>query len=229
MRDWSDAVAGLVDAWRDRSPARLLATMLFVAAPCPAYAHPHVFIDVMMQVEIDAAGAVSGLRYDWAFDDFYSAFMTQGLERANGTPTPAALAALAETFLEKLDDADYFTIATAEDHQLQTSGAQNVNMRLEAGRLRLTFALPLRSLKSPPRKISIKIFDPEYLVALDLKDDVGLVNAPAHCRLSVARPAALSASDSAKLDDSKRTQKLEPDFGRKRANTIFIDCADAKD
>lgn len=229
MQKLRNAIERISDTLRTYALARPLAAILAIAGAPSANAHPHVFVDVVMQVDIDASGVVSGLRYDWTFDDFYSAFMAQGLERLNGAPTSAALAKLAETFVEKLDEVGYFTQVNAQDHQLQITGAKDVKMLFNAGRLRLKFALPLRSPTTPPRKISVKIFDPQYLVALDVKEGVDLIDGPTPCRTSIARPSALSQSDSVLLDDSKRTQTLAPDFGAKLAITIMIDCAAAQD
>ena len=70
--------------------------MTLVAVQPPAHAHPHVFVDVDMELEVAEDGDLRAIRYDWMFDDMYSAFAMQGLPRTNGAPTETALAKVAD-------------------------------------------------------------------------------------------------------------------------------------
>ena len=47
----------------------------------PALAHPHVFVTSRTEILYDASGAVKALRHRWSFDEAYSAYMVQGLDK----------------------------------------------------------------------------------------------------------------------------------------------------
>ena len=194
------------------------------AAAQPARAHPHVFVDVDVQIEIADDGTPKRLHYVWTFDEMYSTFAVLGLPRAQGKPSAEALEKLAGEIVEKLDNFDYFTNVAAADHELQAIGAENARASLEEGRLRLSFAVVLRSIKGAAQKVAVRVFDPSYVVALTLKDAVSM-SGPAHCRHAMTRPGALSPSEARQLDDSVRTNALDANFGAKLASTIEVDCA----
>lgn len=55
----------------------------------PANGHPHVFIETAFSLVFDSDGALSAVRIDWTYDDFYSLLMIEdhGLD-ADGDGTP---------------------------------------------------------------------------------------------------------------------------------------------
>ncbi len=204
----------------------LLAALLSFSIVLPAAlrAHPHVFVDVDMRIETSPDGGLKQIHYIWTFDDFYSAFMVQGLRREQGRLSGEALAKLAEDMIERLDDVNFFTHALTPDHELQPVGAENVLARFEAGHLRLSFTLPMRSFTGAARQVDLRIFDPQYVVAMSLVKNVQIAG-PAHCRLDVRKPGPLDAKDMRQLDDSIRTSQLPDGFGAKLANVVRMDCS----
>jgi ABC-type uncharacterized transport system substrate-binding protein len=198
---------------------------LLALAREPAQAHPHIFVDVDLQIEVASDGVAKRLRYEWAFDEMYSAFAIQGLPRSNGKPSAEALRKLAEEMIDKLDDVDYFTRATAEDHELQAIAEHGAQATFEDGRIRLSFSLLLRSIKGEARRVDVRVFDPTYVVAVTLKDGVKL-HGPAHCRYAIRRPGPLDPNDARQLDDSIRTNQLADNFGAKLATTVALACGE---
>ena len=198
-----------------------------LAVQPPAHAHPHVFVDVDMELEVAEDGDLRAIRYDWMFDDMYSAFAMQGLPRTNGAPTETALAKVADAIIEKLDDVDYFTKAAAEGHDLQATGAQQARATFDDGRLRLAFTVTLRAIGGAADRVNVQVFDPQYVVAVSVKDGVR-VRGPARCTHQLLRAGPLDANDARQLDDSLRTNQLAANFGSKLATTIALDCRTAK-
>lgn len=195
-----------------------------VVPPAPVLAHPHVYVDVEMRIETTDEGGLARIHYEWFFDDLYSAFAIQGLKREKGVLAREALAKLAEDMIERLDEVNFFTHALAPDHELQPVGAENILARFEAGRLRLFFTLPMRSFTGAARQVDLRIFDPQYVVAMSLVENVRITG-PAHCRLDVRKPGPLDAKDMRQLDDSIRTSQLPDGFGAKLANVVRMDCS----
>ena len=209
-----------------RRKALCAAMILIVAcgAGAPVFAHPHVFVDVDLSMEVTEDGAVRRLRQEWTFDDMYSAFAVQGLPGPRGNPAPEGLARLAEEMMDKLDAVDYFTTASAPDQDLQAIGAEDARVVLQDGRLRLSFSVLLRAIKGTPKAVNVRVFDPQYVVAITLKEPVRLIG-PVHCRFSILKPGALGEDEARQLDDSRRTNQLSIDFGGKLAATVALNCA----
>ncbi|MFN3890621.1 MAG: DUF1007 family protein [Beijerinckiaceae bacterium] len=189
----------------------------------PAGAHPHVFVDARIELDVGEDGVLRAIRHDWTFDDMYSAFAVQGIPRVNGAPAQAALARLAGEIVERLEEVDFFTKAAASDQELQPMGAQDHRAILEDGRLKLSFTVRMRALVGAPQQVSVRVFDPQYVVAISVGGGVGL-RGPARCRHTMVAPGALDPSDARQLDDSVRTNQLAPDFGAKLATLIALDC-----
>lgn len=202
----------------------LIALLALQAAAC---AHPHVFVDVDLELDVAEDGGLRAIKHDWTFDDMYSAFAMQGLPKANGAPTAAALAKVADAIIETLDDADYFTKAAAEGHELQATGARQARASFDDGRLRLTFTVALRAIGGAADRVNVQVFDPQYVVAVSVKDGVR-VRGPARCTHQLLRAGPLDPNDSRQLDDSLRTNQLPANFGSKLATTIALDCRAAK-
>ena len=56
-----------------------LIAILSLAFAAPALAHPHVWVTMHSELVYGADGAITGIHHEWAFDDMFSAFATQGL------------------------------------------------------------------------------------------------------------------------------------------------------
>lgn len=197
-----------------------------IAAPVGAFAHPHVFINAEMRLEIGADGVLRKIHHQWTFDDMYSAFAVQGLRRADGAPEASALAALARDLVGKLEDVDYFTEVRAPSHELQATGAEQARADFADGRLRLSFTVTLRALGPEADHVEVRVFDPQYVVAISLAESVP-VSGPSQCRRSLAGPSPLAPADARKLDDSARTNQLDAGFGAKLATVVRVDCRTA--
>lgn len=198
-----------------------------LAVQAPARAHPHVFVDVDLELDVAENGDLRGIRHEWTFDDMYSAFAVQGLPREKGAPTEPALAKLAEDIVEKLDDVDHFTKAQAEGHELQSTGVRDARAFYDDGRLRLSFTLMLRAIGGSADYVRVQVFDPQYVVAVTVKDTVR-VRGPARCNHQLLRAGPLDPNDARQLDDSLRTNQLASNFGAKLATTVSLDCRAGK-
>src|SRR5215207_475884 len=76
----------------------------------PASAHPHVWVKSKAEVVYGADGKLTGVRHSWTFDEAYSSFVTQGLDKNNdGKLTADELQEVAKVNTESLADFDYFT------------------------------------------------------------------------------------------------------------------------
>jgi ABC-type uncharacterized transport system substrate-binding protein len=94
--------------------------------------------------------------------------------------------------------------------------------------LTLHFTLPFKA-PLKVRDLVIEIYDPSYFVDFSFGKDnpVGLVGAPAACKMTVARPEEMDAATAAKLFQMAPDQKLDPSqyLGAQFANRIIVKCS----
>ena len=98
-----------------------VALFLLLLGTAPAFAHPHVWIDMTADLAFDNSKRLDALTIAWTFDEFYSAFAVQDFKKLpDGRYDPADLAKLADVNLTNLKDWNYFTEVTAGGNVIAT-------------------------------------------------------------------------------------------------------------
>jgi ABC-type uncharacterized transport system substrate-binding protein len=214
--------------------ARLAGGALLAAAALPgaAAAHPHVWIDARSTVIFDAQQRMTALRVSWRFDEFYSLFAIEGLDRdGDGELAPAELRPLAELNVTSLEDYRYFTEIVADGAALAYAPVSDYGARYEDGILTLEFTIPLAAPVDPRRaRVAFKSYDPTFYIAIEpaLQDPVSLAGTPpASCRAVVEEGSGpsetLSLSEAGSLDPN-----ANEGLGALYATTIVLACAPAE-
>lgn len=211
--------------------AGLLVLVVATAASMTgAAAHPHVFVDARAEILFDGQGRISAVRNIWKFDEAFSAFATQGLDKNHdGKLEASELAPLAKINVTSLKRYDFFTYVIAGSAKHPFLPPKKYHLEYAQSRLTLFFTLPLAEPVAIDRLANIEVFDPEYFVAFTfLKDPVSLDNAPAGCRASYEPPHMLSAKLMNALAAIPVAQHdLPPDLlnaAAALANVIHVDC-----
>ena len=205
-----------------------LAGCVVLAGTMPALAHPHVWVEAQAQVLFDKTGKVDGIRNTWVFDEMYSAFAVQGIEKDGKLATAKDLAPLAETNVTSLAEYDYFTYAKASGVKL-TFG-KPIDYSLEERddkRVVLRFTLPLPVPTKTGRALSFQIYDPTYFVDFELapKDPVALDGAPSGCSQSVLGANPLLVKDGQKVAQTFDAGVAPgEDFAIKMASRVIVAC-----
>ncbi len=194
-----------------------------------ANAHPHVFVDVKVDLVFNE-GKMTGILHQWTFDDLYSAFVTQGVGRNPDAPTREELIPIAKSNVEALEEFDYFTFVRIAGSKAEMAPPSDYAMWQSTGKdklVTLQFFLPLKTPAVPDEKFAFQVFDPSYFVAFDLEKEssITLKNAPKGCVAKIMAPAPLNADDRKILDESARSG-LAPglDFGLKMAGHVLVKC-----
>ena len=210
---------------------RACLTQVFAATimtASPAFAHPHVWVETRAHVLFDKAGKVDGIRNDWVFDEMYSAFAVQGLEKNGKLATTKDLAALAKTNVDSLAEFDFFTYAKVDGHKLTFKTPIDYTLEERPDkRVVLHFTLPLTEPAKTGHYLSFQEYDPTYFVDFELaaRDPVELEGAPAGCSKSVlgANPLVVKdGKDLAKAFDTGLTPS--DDFALKMASRVIVAC-----
>ncbi len=196
---------------RRRSPILLRALLAAVglAVMCgwssaPAQAHPHVFVTAKAEVIYAPDGKVTGVRHIWTFDDAYSAYLTQGLDKnGDGVLSQDELAELAKVNMESLPEVGFFTVAKANGKVQEFGTPSEARLSFSDKKLlTLSYVLPLKQPAAAGRSFGLEIGDPTYFVAFEIAagdDAVVTRDAPKGCVVRVARPPKLDDAVAKKL------------------------------
>jgi ABC-type uncharacterized transport system substrate-binding protein len=202
---------------------RVLAAVAFIAAGISiALSHPHVATTVRSELVFGKDGTITGIRYSWTFDEFFSEFAVQGMDtNKDGVFSREELAELAKVNVETLQESDYFTFGKSGDGKLAFGPPTDYWLEHKDKLLTLHFTLPVKSgaLKSG---VSLDVFDPTYFVAFSFAEQnpVKLTGAPANCSFDVKRPATVSGPQR----PESFFNSLPGDFGAQFANSVIVTC-----
>jgi ABC-type uncharacterized transport system substrate-binding protein len=220
---------------RVRNYARNLFAAACLAAASPAAAHPHVWTEMATDLVFTDQGMVKGLAILWTFDDAYAReALSTFTPDANGNYRQAELDALTRENVDALKDYEYFTLMRV-DGEKQALGEVDPKLAKNVwrdGKLSLLLFVPLRQPVDPRQgSFSVKVFDPEYYVAIDYrKDDPFRVTGkpPQGCKVAL-EPLASTADlvqTRAFLADKDKDWKPPPDqeFGETFAQALTVAC-----
>jgi len=206
--------------------ALVIALSLIVAAP--AFAHPHVWVTMHSELVYAPDGSITGVHHDWAFDDMFSAFATQGLEsKVKGQFTREELAPLAKVNVESLKEYDYFTYVTADGQKAAlTDPSPDYWLDYTNQVLTLHFTLPFKTpVKS--KLVKIEVYDPTIFVDFEWAKDkpVRVTNFPHGCKLDVVLPREMTYAEGKALSEIPADQQnTTMAWGAQFANKILVNC-----
>jgi ABC-type uncharacterized transport system substrate-binding protein len=211
-------------------PLLLLLASLATATlwrPAVAIAHPHVFVTTREVVVFSPEGQITGIKNAWTFDDFYTSFLEQGLDKGpDGRYSRETLHELAKTNTEGLVDANYFTFIKANGRNVKFSPPKEYWLEDDGKNLTLHFTLPLAE-PVKPKSFVMRIYDPSYFVAFDPAegpDVVKLEGQQPGCSLLVRKPAVnVALKQQLSQLDVTQQPNLE-DAGAAFADSILVAC-----
>jgi ABC-type uncharacterized transport system substrate-binding protein len=208
----------------------IFVTGSLLAAGASASAHPHVWVTIEGQLVYAQDGSVTGVRYDWTFDDMFTAFAIQGIDsKTKGQFTRQELAPLAQENVSSLKEFDYFTFAKANGKKVEMKDPADyyLDYNTKDPVLTLHFTLPFKT-PIKAKELNLEIYDPEYFVDFSFKDvkaPIALSGAPSACKLSITRPQELSVAQGQQLSESFFNQLSATDnWGAQFANKILVKC-----
>jgi ABC-type uncharacterized transport system substrate-binding protein len=177
------------------SLAALAASLAGFASP--ALAHPHVWVTAKAEI-VFADGRVTGIRHLWTFDEAYTAYVTQGLDRDNdGKLTPEELQPLADENTNSLEEFGYFTTVKVNGRKQAFDPPREPRMVMEKSQVAMSYFLPLKVPASASGAVAMEIDDPTFFVYFSLaegRDSIALANAPQGCVTSIAKAKALDTA-----------------------------------
>ncbi|PWV99098.1 ABC-type uncharacterized transport system substrate-binding protein [Hoeflea marina] len=178
-----------------------------------ARAHPHVWVDGAVTLNIEA-GSLASVTNVWTFDAPFSAYAAQGLDTDGDHRLSAAeLKPLSDTNMEALAPYHFFTYVTAGGKQSELGPPVHYALAMAKKRLTLTFTLPLATPVAFDAALEIDVLDPEYFVAYSFPGTAPVMvkGEAGNCRARYQPPRELDAAIMAQLAEIPADQHDLPE------------------
>lgn len=204
----------------------------FVLLSRAALAHPHVLVEARADIVFNAAGQVVAVKHHWRFDEAFSAFAKQGLDK-DGKFTRDSLQPLAEVNVKSLGEFDYFTRMRNGLSKVSYGKPEDywIDHDESNGTLILNFTLSLTAPAAPMGAgFIVEIGDPEYFVAFDMAKTkpANLLDAPRACLVDVKGPQELDDAATARLSQLPPSiRQLPAEFSgltQNLSNKLTVKC-----
>jgi len=214
-------------AMRHSGRAMVFASLVYFVTAVAAEAHPHVFVVAKSEFVYATDGSVKAVRHTWTFDEMFSAFATQGLDKDNdGKLTREELAELAKVNVTSLKEFDYFSVMKGGDKPMAFDEPVDYWLEADANKvLTLHFTLPVKA-GAPKGALTLDIYDPTYFVAFSLVEaqPVTLKDAPAGCSAEVRRPDSAATGTTNLSESFFNSLNAASNYGSQFANRISVRC-----
>lgn len=165
---------------------RILAICVALAAlfcPVAAQAHPHVFIDYMVQPQV-RNGAIVGLRLLWRFDELYSGVVLDSVDTdGDGRLSQPEIDAIARRTLATMEGNGFYTHLTLDGTPWQAKKAEGFSASVE--RDQITYAIAI-TLPAPAKTVTVTAYDPEFYIEMLADKAQAQAGGPAACRVGPA-------------------------------------------
>lgn len=215
--------------WRMKPCARSAVTALFLCAPLPAVAHPHVFIDTGLTLVTDETGNLIGVEVIWTYDDLYSMLLFEDMgvdQDFDGR--------LSDREITRLDGFDMQWVPGFEGDLFVTTGEKTLRLGppeprgtdVADARISTRHYRPLPE-PVPVADVAVRAYDPTYYTAYDLTQGVTLAG-PAPCSVTVV-PADLDRAytmveEMLYAQPADQMENNFPKVGEAFADTVTVTC-----
>jgi ABC-type uncharacterized transport system substrate-binding protein len=152
-----------------KSRAAIVAVLAGIA-PAGATAHPHVFVDMSARFVLSGDNRLTAGEIVHLHDPLFSMFVLHDLGVDLDGPLPASVEArLVADNRAMLRDEGAFATLAIDGGDVALRPAEDVTVRVEDGRLRVSFRAPLET----PEQMAggaamLSVYDKTYLIAFDL-------------------------------------------------------------
>lgn len=135
----------------------------------PAAAHPHIFIDARVTLQMEG-GRVVAITQHWTFDAIFGGVVVHAFDRNRDGKLDAGEAKLVRRgAFDALNGFNYFTVVRIGREELRLEKATGFAAAVEDGRLTYRFTLPLPQPVDPVADRPAFLFlDKTYYVAVEL-------------------------------------------------------------
>jgi ABC-type uncharacterized transport system substrate-binding protein len=207
--------------------AAFLAAVTLALTSTAVPAHPHVWVTLNSALVFAPDGTVAAVRHAWTFDEMFSSFATQGLDKDNdGKLSRDELKELAEVNVTSLEEFNYFSAAKSGGKDVAFDKPKDYWLEADKDNvLTLHFTLPLKA-KAAKGDFTVDVYDPTFFVDLTFADGavVKLDGAPAGCAAEVKKPQSQGTAQTNLSESFFNSLSASSQFGSQFANRIVLRC-----
>lgn len=205
------------------------ALCIALLAPAPLLAHPHIFVDTGLKLEVNAAGELTAVEVTWAYDDFYSLLIFEDLlldSDFDGALTPQELERLKGFDMNWSEGFEGDLYLTAGARALALGDPVHLSTEVERGIITTRHRRELIG-ETPVAAggVTVKPYDPTYYTAYDLSRGVE-VTGP--CTASVTPPdldrAYTLVEELLYAMPTEQAEDAYPEVGAAFAATVSLAC-----
>ena len=200
--------------------------LALAAAPVAVQAHPHVFIDTQLRVDVAPDGTLRGIEVSWTYDDFYSLliFADMGLDQdGDARLSPNEVARLDGFDLQWIDGYEGDSYVTRSGQPVPLGAPEPRGTRVEDGRITTVHYRPAQG---PADGAVIKAYDPYFYTAYTLITPVKIDGPCAVDVTPVNLDKAYSLAEEMLYGGNYDQDAGEyPEVGEAFADTVVLTCA----
>lgn len=182
-----------------------------------AFAHPHQWINIVVDPVLDTQGQISALDEQWSFDPLYAQMLLQSaLQAPDNAAQKAELKKITADVNQTLAEKNYYTFAGTAFR-----AAIKPHLTVEDGILYYRFRLPLTT---PRKQLTYRIYEPSYFVEMRYDEEQQKTRWRNGCTLSIreSTPDPKMITAAWKIDITGRGPE---NLGAYFAQTSIMDCA----
>ncbi|MBR9981833.1 MAG: DUF1007 family protein [Desulfatitalea sp.] len=145
-----------------------LAFIIAIFAPLPwtaptAWSHPHVFIEVRIEVELDARG-IKGIWQHWTFDEYFSAWIIEEFDTdGDGKFSDEELPIVFEQSFHNLAKHGYYTKILVGDRQIPVNHIEHFSVAIENNHTIYSFFTSLNIAIEPDTPpVVVAVYDEDF-------------------------------------------------------------------
>lgn len=137
--------------------------LLLLGTVAPAWGHPHVFIEVRIDVELDGSG-IKGLWQHWTFDEYFSAWVIEEFDTdGDGRFSAQELHDVYEQSFANLANFGYFTKIMVGDREIPVKRIEHFSVAIEDNRTVYSFFTPLQIAVGPETPpVVVAVYDEAF-------------------------------------------------------------------
>lgn len=202
-----------------------LLPLLLWSAACGA--HPHSWIDMVSELNINRQGQLTTLHLTWLFDEFYSASILDDA-KANGHTPEQELKIFAKQTIDNLATENYLTRMSWHGKKIRFSQpVTDYQASMVQGQIRFEYRLPLPTpLPLNEQGVELAIYDSTYYVEMLHKqvEAIQLTGEGASLCQRQLIPPNPSAQQQAYAMSLDKTEQADEGLGTAFAEKVEIRC-----
>ncbi|WP_179953054.1 DUF1007 family protein [Desulfobotulus mexicanus] len=132
-----------------------------------ALAHPHVFMQTALELELDEKG-VRGIWQRWAFDEYFSAWVIEDFDKnKDGVFCEKELKIVYEETFQNLENFGFFTRILKDGRMIPVKKIEHFSVEIEDGHAVYSFFIPFAvSPEEGTSKFYIAVYDESFFCHL---------------------------------------------------------------